>query len=433
MPTWLSKQWRSIRDSYDPDEALAGSTPAALVLGIGSMVVVTCVLASIPATEFRRPWIALILVAVGVGLTLIALRRRARGTVGTIATFLDNGLYASALIYIACNTVQSVGIGVSIALALMLLGVTVKLYPSPLGLGVVLAPPLLIMLPLFRPAMTVMLILVSIYVVVLFQAYLVARGRERERREKQLKEALGATHRIADESTQAALSTMLLGLGHFLHELRNYQTAISANLEFLAVASPLNELAQEALQEAKKAQAAEQVLVMRTMEDLKARAKPVNTVFRLSDVVRAAAQDASGLRVSHSDEVPFMLHGNPEHLRIVLHNLIRNAAQAGARTVRVDTRLEPSGQAARLVVHDDGPGIPPERQGQLFEPFGRTNKTGGTGLGLYLCRRYVELFGGTVEAEKGPMGGAAFVIRLPGTVLTQRAPTDVEASTRCSA
>ena len=433
MPTWLSKQWRSVRDSYNPDEAVAASTPQAIILAIGSLVAVIGVLAWIPATQFRRPWIALVLTATGVALTLVALRQRARGTLGTLATLFDNGLYAAALIYTACNTTERVGIGIAITLALVLLGITVKLYPTPLGLGVVLALPLAIMLPLFRPSATVHLILFSTYVVVVIQAYLLARGRERERREKQLKEALGAAHRIADESTQAALSTMLLGLGHFLHELRNYQTAISANLEFLVVASPLNELAREALEEAKTAQAAEQGLVMRTMENLKARAKPINTVFKLSDVVRAAAEDASGVRVSYSDEVPFMLHGNPEHLRIVLHNLIRNAAQAGARTVRVDTRLEPSGHAARLVVHDDGPGLPPEQRAQLFEPFGGTTKAGGTGLGLYLSRRYIELFGGTVEAEQGPMGGAAFVMRLPGTVMTPRAQASTETSTRWSA
>ncbi len=433
MPTWLSKQWRSVRDSYDPNEALSSSSPQAIALNVGSMVLVTCALALIPAVQFRRPWIALLLTATGVAFTLTALRQRARGTLGTLATFLDNGIYASVFVYIACNTTTSVGVGVALALALVLLGHTVKCYPSPLGLGVVLALPLAIMLPVFEPPPTVMLTLLATYVVSIFQAYWNGKNRERERRETQLTEALGAADKIADESTQAALSTMLLSLGHFLHELRNYQTAIATNLEFLAIASPLDAAAQEALDEAKKAQAAEQVLVKQTMENLKGRAKPINTVFKLSDVMRAATQDATDLRVECGDELPFILHGNPEHLRIVLHNLIRNAAQAGARKVRLDARLEPSGQAARLLVHDDGPGLSLSQQARLFQPFGGSTKTEGSGLGLYLCRRYVELFGGTVEAEPGPLGGAAFAIRLPGKVMTQQASDTLEVSALWSA
>jgi signal transduction histidine kinase len=105
-------------------------------------------------------------------------------------------------------------------------------------------------------------------------------------------------------------------------------------------------------------------------------------------------------------------------MHAVLQNLVRNAIQAGARTVHMETQLEPSGQAVSLTVHDDGPGIPESRTGRLFEAFTESTKIAGTGLGLYLCRRYVGLFGGTIEAGEGPLGGAAFRIRLPGKVAT---------------
>lgn len=421
MLHWLKEQWRLVRASYDPDEALAACSPMATLLGPGVFALATVVFSQIPSVGLKDAWLPLALVAVGAGFTHLAWRRRARGHLGALGLFVDNGFYAASFMVVASTTIEGAGIGVSIALALVLLGHTVKEVPNPRALGVVLGLPLALVLPIYQPPVAVALILIATYVMTIFQARWNAQNRTRLQREAQLEQALGAADRIADESTQAAMSTMLLSLGHFLHELRNFQTAIATNLEFLASAVPMNESAQQALDETKAAQAAEQALVRKTMQDLKQRAKPVNAVFRLSDVLRAAESDSAELQVERGDDVPFQMNGNPEHLRIVLHNLIRNAAQAGARKVRLDVRLEPSGDSVRLLVHDDGPGLP-GNHADLFQPFSGSTKTEGTGLGLYLCRRYVELFGGTVRAETGPMGGAAFVIQLPGKVITQTVP-----------
>jgi signal transduction histidine kinase len=244
-------------------------------------------------------------------------------------------------------------------------------------------------------------------------------GKRRQllQRHKQLEQAFGAADKVADESMQAALATMLLNLGHFLHELRNYQTAISTNLSYLEMTSDLDERAQEALQDAKQVQAAEQKLVYETIEALKQRSRPVLTTFPLREPLERAAAEAGNARVILGPcDTGFVLNGNPEHLTLVLHNLIRNATQAGASEIHLDVNLEPGGHAVRLLVHDDGPGISISRRDALFEPFGSSTKIEGTGLGLYLCRRYLGLFGGTVAVEEGPLGGAAFVIRLPGSV-----------------
>jgi signal transduction histidine kinase len=65
-------------------------------------------------------------------------------------------------------------------------------------------------------------------------------------------------------------------------------------------------------------------------------------------------------------------------------------------------------------VRDDGPGVTPEMQRQLFEP-GATTKTGGWGIGLALARRIVEQqHGGRVTFRPGPEGtGAIFVLEFP--------------------
>jgi len=100
----------------------------------------------------------------------------------------------------------------------------------------------------------------------------------------------------------------------------------------------------------------------------------------------------------------------------VVHNLVRNAADAieslpqERRAVTVTTIV--GGDGATIVVRDQGPGIPAVDLPRLFEPF-FTTKPDGMGLGLPLCERIVEAFGGRITAANASEGGAVFTIRLP--------------------
>lgn len=100
----------------------------------------------------------------------------------------------------------------------------------------------------------------------------------------------------------------------------------------------------------------------------------------------------------------------------VVHNLVRNAADASEslpqerRAVTVATLFE--GGTAEIKVSDNGFGISPADLPRLFEPF-FTTKPDGMGLGLSLCERLVEAFGGQIAAANALDGGAVFTIRLP--------------------
>lgn len=93
----------------------------------------------------------------------------------------------------------------------------------------------------------------------------------------------------------------------------------------------------------------------------------------------------------------------------VLQNLLRNAAQARATTVRVELRAEAGLTCLRL--HDDGAGVSLEQQPRLFEAFA-SQKSEGHGLGLALSRRLVERMGGTLTFVPTARG-ACFELRLP--------------------
>jgi nitrogen fixation/metabolism regulation signal transduction histidine kinase len=121
-------------------------------------------------------------------------------------------------------------------------------------------------------------------------------------------------------------------------------------------------------------------------------------------------------------------------LRRVVVNLVRNAVQAirdakkresgpgleeqevpaGAVLGRVVVSAVPEGDGARIEVEDDGPGIAEGMRARIFDPY-FTTKADGTGLGLAIVKKIVVEHGGEIEASKSNrLGGARFIVRLPG-------------------
>ena len=98
-------------------------------------------------------------------------------------------------------------------------------------------------------------------------------------------------------------------------------------------------------------------------------------------------------------------HADGALLGQVILNLVQNAWQAGAKNVVV--RIEDG----RVLVLDDGPGVPAEHRTQVFEPF-FTTKTRGTGLGLSIAKKIIEAMGGSLTLTTSPLGGAAFEAKL---------------------
>ena len=114
------------------------------------------------------------------------------------------------------------------------------------------------------------------------------------------------------------------------------------------------------------------------------------------------------------------LDADPNRLRQVLHNLVRNALEASTdvtRPVEVSTCnvRDSLRHHVDIRVRDHGPGIPAEILDRVFEPY-ITTKPKGTGLGLAIVKKIVEEHGGLVWAENHPQGGASVVMRFPVTV-----------------
>jgi nitrogen fixation/metabolism regulation signal transduction histidine kinase len=131
-------------------------------------------------------------------------------------------------------------------------------------------------------------------------------------------------------------------------------------------------------------------------------------------------------------------------LRRVIVNLVRNAVQAirdhharptdamsSAEVIgRVIVSAKREGDGARIEVEDDGPGIAASMRARIFDPY-FTTKADGTGLGLAIVKKIIVEHGGEIEAQKSTrLGGARFVVHLPGTKILSIAAAASEARER---
>ncbi len=108
--------------------------------------------------------------------------------------------------------------------------------------------------------------------------------------------------------------------------------------------------------------------------------------------------------------VPVVVRADSEMLRAALLNLLLNACQAGGGSIEVVTSSE--GDVCRIAVLDRGSGIPDDEIDHVFEAF-YTTKKGGTGLGLPIVKRLMELQDGTVALQPRQGGGTVATVTVP--------------------
>lgn len=124
----------------------------------------------------------------------------------------------------------------------------------------------------------------------------------------------------------------------------------------------------------------------------------------------------SPLRLEGRYDDDVVVVGDPVALRRVLCNIVDNAMKFGRSAVTVEVARTQA--AARVVVTDDGPGIPAAHRASVFDPYvrleqSRSRRTGGSGLGLAIARQIVETHGGTITIAAAPTGGTAIEIVVP--------------------
>ncbi len=120
---------------------------------------------------------------------------------------------------------------------------------------------------------------------------------------------------------------------------------------------------------------------------------------------------------SACDGEPCPVLGDRLRLREVLINLLSNAVKYNVSGGRVECRIQAVDSGFELAVADTGVGLSAAQQAELFQPFNRlgAERTGieGSGMGLFVSRRFVELMGGRIELASTPGEGTTVTVRLP--------------------
>jgi PAS domain S-box-containing protein len=151
--------------------------------------------------------------------------------------------------------------------------------------------------------------------------------------------------------------------------------------------------------------------------------EPVSLTEMLSEcrgmIEPSALKNGIGLTFPRFDDAPF-IKADRTRVKQVLINLLSNAIKynrAGGTVEVICTMYD--GQRTRIGVHDTGNGLPPEKLAQLFQPFNRLGQESGseegTGIGLVVSKRLVELMGGEIGAESTVGVGSVFWIELRST------------------
>jgi signal transduction histidine kinase len=149
--------------------------------------------------------------------------------------------------------------------------------------------------------------------------------------------------------------------------------------------------------------------------------EPLEINFLLSEVqqelVPLAIRKNQSLNVHLYSEGKQMLVADYTGLKRILHNLINNAIQHLNPGNHIDVQVQSENNDFVFMVHDDGPGISPERQQNLFQRFTKGKEDsalpGSSGLGLYITKQIVNRHGGKIWVESVSGKGSTFYITIP--------------------
>ncbi|NWF89608.1 MAG: response regulator [Ignavibacteriaceae bacterium] len=250
--------------------------------------------------------------------------------------------------------------------------------------------------------------------------------------EKQLREEKIRADMLADEAMQQSLAKSQF-LAYLGHEIR---TPINGILGYLSLIDSDYYESKEELKQFiwNSKNSAETLLeLLNSILDLtkieSGRMELYEVDFNLGDLIDQAITvnlsriREKGLYVSKEidSKIPKILHGDATRIKQIFVNLISNAIKFTEKgKVEIYSRLESISENSIVIlssVRDTGMGIPKEKLSSLFKPFSQTDvshssKYGGTGLGLMICKEFVNMMGGKIEVDSQVNVGSTFHFTL---------------------
>ncbi|MCG2613360.1 response regulator [Terrimonas sp. NA20] len=242
-------------------------------------------------------------------------------------------------------------------------------------------------------------------------------------------------HKIVVERKLAALK--LNFFTSLSHELRTPLTLIVNPLEQLARKEKLSPEGVEYVDVARK-NADRMVRFINQLLDLRktqsnsavlnlSRIGIVSFAERICDHFTGAAK-AKGIAVTIEADEEVQVWGDAEKLEVVIYNLLANALKFTPEGRTIQLFIKSEEETFSVGVSDEGPGVPADKLEKIFELFyeepHNSSDLKGTGIGLALCREFVELHGGKIWAENNSTGGLTVWFRLTKRIQQEQAETN---------
>ena len=217
------------------------------------------------------------------------------------------------------------------------------------------------------------------------------------------------------------------------HELNNPLQAILGTLELLERDRAISPAVLEEIAFV-KTQSGRAREIIRNLSRFSSQQSGPPALVDLRDVIEEVVQlrrrdlDSSGIALSIDVQTDRKVYANFTEVEQVTLNFVINAQQsieaAGHPRGRLLICVFDAGKRVRLEVQDDGPGVTPEDEPKLFQPFFTTKPVGkGTGLGLSVSYGIIESYGGAIGHHPNEWGGATFFFELPVTEPAARPPS----------
>jgi signal transduction histidine kinase len=230
-------------------------------------------------------------------------------------------------------------------------------------------------------------------------------------------ELLASQQQLIENERIAALGRAASSISH---DLRHYLAAVVANAEFLYEADALKLDKDEIYHEIKTAstQMTDLIDSLRELAHQGSAISPEPTT--LNPILRRAIEAVKVRPEFHHRIISLVADDDLEgsfdskKLERVFFNLILNACEATPNSesrVAVDVKTKP--EAYEIRVTDQGPGVPENIRGKLFDPFVSSGKPNGTGLGLAIVSKIVNDHGGSATVERTSAAGTVMLVRLP--------------------
>jgi len=219
-----------------------------------------------------------------------------------------------------------------------------------------------------------------------------------------------AAHELRTPLTTLQMTLALLEEGSTARPERERETLATARIGCDQLAATVHEFLDVMRMEAG------QLVIARQRVDVRGLVREV-----VRSLVSRFEEHEVDLAIELDGASDLIVEGDRARVGTALSNLLTNALKYSPRGGTVRLAVEQIDDGARVVVDDQGPGVPPDMRQRVFEKYFRvehvrahgSDHARGSGLGLYLCRQIVEAHGGETRCETAPLGGARFIAELP--------------------